>query len=313
MTFLQSARSPLLDATPSRTTQLSPVFPLVVAITADAAAGAAIHMTHALAQECGAVPTVLRVVQSDVAVDAAVTGAMGGIAEGALDPSYRTTQLTALQHQVEHILGELPPWHYDIEVGATVSTLVARTRALRAELVILGLPQHNFFRRAFVRDTVQGVAEHTDAAVLALRPDATDRPASILVAVDFSVSSLRAVHLACQLVAPGGRIILVYVQPEASAESSMNALHRRADGTTALNAAFMSLITELTSQRTLTITSVIEYGNSIRGVKDVAQRMQPDMIALGMHHHSAVDWFFGDSVSTNLVSERQWSLLLVPA
>jgi nucleotide-binding universal stress UspA family protein len=47
-------------------------------------------------------------------------------------------------------------------------------------------------------------------------------------------------------------------------------------------------------------------------VKEVAQRMQPDVIALGAHHHSAVDWFFGDSVSTNLVSERQWSLLVVP-
>jgi len=297
----------------SHKTQLSPVFPLLVAITADTTATAAIRMTQMLAQECGAVPTVLRVVHGDLALEAAATGAMGGVPETALDPSYRSTQLTALQHQVEHILGALPPWHYDIEVGATVPTLVSRTRDLNAELVILGLPQHNFFRRAFVRDTVQGVVESAQAAVLALRPDAIHRPTSILVAVDFSPSSLRAAHLSCQLVAPGGRIILVYVQPVVSADSSLDATRRRTDATTEIESASMALINELTEQKTITITSVVEHGNSIQGVKDVALRMQPDVIALGAHHRSTVDWFFGDTVSTNLVSERQWSFLIAPA
>ena len=293
-------------------TQLSPVFPMVVAITADTAATAAIHMAYALARECGAIPTLVRVVHEDLAVEAAATGAMAGVPETALDPLYRSTQLSVVYGQVQHALGELPPWHYDIEVGATIPTILSRVRALNAELVILGLPQHNFLRRAFVRDTVQGIIEQTDAAVLALRPDAINRPTSILVAVDFSLSSLRAAHLACQLVAPGGRIILVYVQPQVPPDSSLDATRQRADGTTALDTAFTSLIEELTSQKTLVMTSVIEHGNSIQGVKDVAQRMQPDVIALGAHHHSAVDWFFGDSVSTNLVGERQWSLLVVP-
>jgi nucleotide-binding universal stress UspA family protein len=285
---------------------------MIVAITADTAAASAIHVTYALARECGAVPTVLRVVHEDLVLEASATGAMAGVPETALDPAYRTTQLTALQGQVQNVLGELPPWHYDIEVGATVPTLISRTHALQAELVILGLPQHNFFRRAFVRDTVQGVIEGTKAAVLALRPEMNGRPTSILVAMDFSVSSLRAAHLACQLVASGGRVILVYVQPMVAPERSLGVTRRRTDGTTALDTAFTSLIDELTSQKTITVTSVIEHGNSIHGVKEVAQRMQPDVIALGAHHHSAVDWFFGDSVSTSLVSDRQWSLLLVP-
>jgi len=285
---------------------------MVVAITADTAATAAIHMAQALARECGAIPTVVRVVHDELAAEAAATGAMAGVPESALDPSYQTRQLTVLHGQVQHALGELPPWHYDIEVGATVPTIVSRARALGAELVILGLPQHNFFRRAFVRDAVQGVIEQTNAAVLALRPDTIHRPTSILVAVDFSLSSLRAAHLACQLVAPRGRVILVYVQPQVPPDSRLGATRHRADGTTALDSAFTSLIDELTSQKTLTVTSVIEHGNSIQGVKEVAERMQPDVIALGAHHHSQVDWFFGDSVSTNLVGERQWSLLVVP-
>lgn len=297
----------------SGTRELSSVFPLLVAIAGDAASTAAIQVAHALARECGAVPTVLRVVQHDIAAGATATGAMGGVPETALDPAYRTTELTVLQGQVKHVLGELPPWHFDVEVGATVPTVVSRTHALHAELLILGLPQHNFFRRAFVRDTVQGVIEATNTAVLALRPEIVRRPESILVAVDFSLSSLRAAHLACDLIAPGGRVILVYVQPDVPANSALDVTPPRADGAISLHSAFMSLIEELTSRKMVTITSVIEHGNSIQGIKAVAERMQPEVIAFGAHHHSAVDWFFGDSVSTNLVSERHWSLLVVPA
>jgi nucleotide-binding universal stress UspA family protein len=251
-------------------------------------------------------------VREDLAVEAAATGAMAGVPEAALDPAYRHAQLGVLQGQVQHALGELPPWHYDVEVGATVPTIVARTRSLHAELVILGLPQHNFFRRAFVRDTVQGVLEHTEAAVLALRPDAVHRPETILVAMDFSESSLRAAHLACQLVAPGGRIILVYVQPETVPEERRGTGRQHPDETS-LDAAFASRIEELTWQKALTVSSVIEHGSPLEGVNEVAERVQPDVIALGGHHHSAVDWFFCDSVSTDLVSERRWSLLVVPA
>ena len=312
------AQSHSFQSTPSATlskerrAQLPPVFPVLVAITADAAASAAVRITHALAQECGAVPTVLHVVQEDLAQCPATAGAMGSIPEAALDPAYRTAQLLALEEQVQRTLGALPAWQYDVEVGATVSTIVQRAHELCAELVVLGLPQHNFFRRAFVHDTMQGIAENTQSAVLAVRPELTHRPESILVAVDFSITSLRAAHLACQLVAPGGRIIIVYVQADLPPESSADSTRMTADGTSTLETALTSLIDELTSQKTVTITSIIEHGSSIHGVKEAALRMHPDAIALGARHHSAVDWFFGDSVSPELVSERRWSLLLVP-
>lgn len=301
--FLHSPRvSASAPSTPRA--PLSPVFPLMVAITADAAATAALHTAHALAHEHGAIPTVLRVVHEDLAVEAATTGAMGGVPEGALDPAYRTTQRTALERQVHHVLGELPPWRYEIDVGATVPTIVARTRELRAELVILGLPQHNFFRRAFVRDTVQGIIEQTEAAVLAVRPELMHRPESILVAMDFGPSSVRAAHVACQLVAPGGHVILAYVQPDAT--------DRTPDSIAAPDTALTLLLDELSSQKAITVTSVIEHGNPITGVEEIARRTQPDVVALGARNHSAVDWFFGDSVLTNLVTERRWSLLVVP-
>ena len=307
-----------------RATQLSPVFPAVVAVTADTAASAAIYITHALAQECGAIPTVLRVVQDDITVGAAATGTMVGVPETALDPAYRTSQLTALEDQVQRILGTLPSWQYDVEIGVTVPTIVRRARDLRAEIVILGLPDHNFFRRAFVRDTVQGIVEHTPAAVFAVRPELVHRPESILVALDFGIGSLRAAHLACQLVVPGGRVILVYVQPElppassadasagTSAGASAGATNESHDGAPALETAITLLIDELTSQKAVSITSIIEHGGSIEGVKQAAVRMRPDVIALGARHHSAVDWFFGDSVSADLLSDRRWSLLMVP-
>ncbi len=237
---------------------------------------------------------------------------MLGVPQAALDPAYRTSQLAALEDQVQRILGTLPSWQYDVEIGVTVPTIVRRAHDLRAEIVILGLPDHNFFRHAFVRDTVQGIIEHTQAAVFAVRPELVHRPESILVALDFGIGSLRAAHLACQLVVPGGRVILVYVQPDLPPGSSADATNDSPDGSLALQTAITLLIDELMSQKAVTITSIIEHGGSIEGVKQAAVRMRPDVIALGSRHHSAVDWFFGDSVSADLLSDRRWSLLMVP-
>jgi nucleotide-binding universal stress UspA family protein len=286
-------------------TQLSAVFPVVVAVTGDAAAAAALCMTDVLAREHGAVPTVVRVVHDafSMGAGASATGAMVGVPEAALDPAFRNRHLAALEAQVKEALGTLPPWRYDVEAGATVPAIVQRVRDLHAELVILGLPQHNFFRRAFVRDTVQGVIEQSRTAVLALRPELTHRPASILAAVDFGAASLRAAHMACQLVAPGGHVMLVYVHAERP---------HGANTDVGVETALTALIDELSAHKAITVTSIIEHGNSIAGVKDVAMRMRPHVVALGTREHSQVDWFFGDSVSTEFVDERHWSLLVVP-
>lgn len=291
--------------------QLTDVFPVLVAITADPAAEAAVRITHVLAEKCGAIPTVLRVVHDhgDIGID--TLDGMPGAPETALSPEYQDAQLAALEAQVQAILGFMPRWQCEVDTGTTVSTIVHRAQQLCAELVILGFPHHNFLRRALVRDTVRGVVEHTCAAVLAIRPTLTRRPSCVMVAVDLSPASLRAAHLACQLVAPGGRVILVYVHPDVSRNGGRTAATEVPPGRS-VDAALMSLIDDLSSKKTITVTSVIEHGSSIEGVKAAALRMQPDLVALGSGRHSAVDWFFGDSVSTAMISERQWSLLVVP-
>ncbi len=287
------------------------VFPVLVAITSDTAAAAAIQVTQALAEECGAIPTVLHVAQDDLGVGGGSAGTISGIPESELSATYQDAQLAELEAQVHAILGVLPRWRYEVDVGATVPTIVHRVQQVDAALVILGLPHHNLLRRAFVRDTVQGVVEQTSAAVLAIHPALTRRPSCMLVAVDFSAASLRAAHLACQLVAPGGRVVLVYVHPNAPSGGE-ETLASEASPESGVEAAFTSLIDDLATKKTITLTSVIEHGSSIEGVKAAALRIQPDLVALGSRHHSAVDWFFGDSVSTTMIDERRWSLLIVP-
>lgn len=291
--------------------RLPVVYPVVAAITADSAATATIRITHALAEECGAIPTVLQVVHDDIGLGISTTGAMTSVPEATLGADYQNEHLLALESQVEDALGVLPRWRYEVEIGATLDTIVQRVQQLDAELTILGLPHRNFLERAFVRDMVQGVVEKTTSAVLAVHPSLTVRPRNILVAVDFGAASLRAAHLACQLVAPGGRVTLIYVQPEIPPYVAGNA---QADALLekGVSAAFAALISELASKKAITVTSVIEHGSSIEEVKAAAARFQPDLIALGSKHHTAADWFFGDSVSTELIGERQWSLLIVP-
>jgi len=295
-----------------RATAFSPVFPLVVAITDDAAAEAAIRMADTLARELGAVPTLVHVDHGAQRPMVGETGAMGFVDEASLTPEFRNRRMLALENQVRASLGTLPAWHYYLETGAAVPTIVERVKSTFAELLVLGLPHHTFLQRTFARDTVQGVAEQTGTAVFAVRPTLTHRPRSILVALDFGVTSRRAALMACELVSPGGQIVLAYVQPEGpefGANGSERAARHNRD---ALEAALASMVDELSARTTASVISVIEEGNPVHGVERAAHRLHPDVIALGARHHTSVDWFFGDSVSTELASERAWSLLFVP-
>jgi nucleotide-binding universal stress UspA family protein len=314
MTLLAGSTETVVPILPS-------VFPLLTAVTHDPAAAAAIRLTHILAGECGAIPTVLQVVHDTPEMAGMDTGTMMGAPASSLDWRYRDPQRAELEAQVGGTLGKLPLWRYEVDDGEPAAAIVHHAQQLQAELVVLGLPQHNFLKRAFVRDVVQDVISRTRSAVVAVRPDVFSRPRHILVAIDFGAASLRAAHIACQLVAPGGRVALVHVQPDpdsASHDAPAVARHtyrdhlRRERENDAVASAFAALIAELASKKQVTIMSLIESGSSIEQVKAAAVRMHPDLVALGSRYHGAMDWFFGNSVSTAMIGERQWSLLVVP-
>lgn len=291
--------------------QLPIVFPVVLALTKDTARTAAVRVTQALARDRGAIPTVLHVVENETEMSPEILPSMPHTYEEALNTEYQNGQLLALESDVHTILGDTPSWRFEIATGRAVPCIAQGARNVSAELVVLGLPHHTALQRAMLRDTVQGIVEQATTPVLAVRPALTTLPTHAMVAMDFSPASLRAAHLARRLMHEHGHMELVYVQPEIEGDPPVTEAQRvlREVG---LGAAFAALIDDLVPSRTMPIRPVVYQGSPVEQIRTGAERLQPDLIALGSGRHTPVDWFFGDTVSTALMHARRWSLLLVP-
>lgn len=294
----QAPRTPL--AAPERY-RLGAIFPTLVAVADDTAAESAIRFTNALARERGAIPTVLRVL--DVSVYAALDSlpSVGSVEAAMLSPEYRDEVVASLEERIRSVLGAPSRWRIEFEAGETGFCIAREARRLRAELIVVGLRPHSALRRAFVRDTVCDVIRGASAPVIAACPTMRGLPSRIMVALDFSPASIRAAHLARELVGYTGSIELVYVRPQGDGAGSAR-----------LEETLERMIEELEPTRDVQVTSTVLDGEpAIRLLKHAAA-IQPDLVAMGHGRHNVVDRFFNDSVSTTFAHDARWSLLVVP-
>ncbi|HEV2642668.1 MAG TPA: universal stress protein [Candidatus Elarobacter sp.] len=294
---------------PASEYHLSAVFSTLVAVADDAAAESAIRFTNILAREHGAVPTVLRVL--DMSMYAAVDAmpSIIGVEAALLSPEYRDEVVAALEEQIRSVLGTPTRWRIEFETGDTGRCIARHAQQIRAELIVIGLRPHSTLRRAFVRDTVCDVIRGTTIPVLAVRPSLRGLPSRVMVAMDFSMASLRAAHLAREMIGYSGSMELVYVRsPGGQADVNARTWHN-ADG---LEEALDRLIEDLHPTPDVQITSVIREGDAGTQLLTHAEQSQPQLVALGSEHQSIVDRFFNDSVSTTFAHDARWSLLMVP-
>lgn len=298
-----------IPVTPPSQFHLGAVFPALVAVADDAAAEAAIRFANMLARERGAIPTLLRVL--DVGMYSALDAmpSIVGIEAAMLSPEYRDEVVASLEERIRSVLGAPARWRIEFEAGDTGRCIAQHARQIRAELIVVGLRPHSALRRAFVRDTVCDVMHGATTPVLAVRPALRGLPSRIMVATDFSLASMRAAHLARELVGYSGNIDLVYVRPrptkaeDAAVSPAANA---------ALEEALSRLAEDLGPTRDVQVTPVILDGDAGTELLRYAEKSQPELVALGSERQNILDRFFNDSVSTAFAHEARWSLLVVP-
>jgi nucleotide-binding universal stress UspA family protein len=205
-------------------------------------------------------------------------------------------------------------WEEDIDVElheGDPATVIARlAHQAGASLIVAGLGRHRVTDRVFGDETALRLIRASDIPVLATAPGLRRAPRRIVVAVDFSETSLRAARLAIDVAAGGAMIYLAHVAPR---DSSL--YDWKGWGSTykhGIGDALQKTREQLRVPSDMTVQNVLLQGDPATELLAFATSVNGDLIASGSHGHGFVARMLIGSVTTRLVRCSTCSVLTVP-
>lgn len=200
----------------------------------------------------------------------------------------------------------------DVEVrdGDPASVVARLAHETGARLIVCGLGRHRVMDRVFGEETALRLIRMSRVPVLAAVNGLAGAPRRIVVAVDFSETSLRAARLALDLAAPGATIYLTHTAPR---DSSTPDWH---DGTSSYKrdagAALETLQDRLRVPNDMRVQRVMLQGEPATELLAFAASVNADLIATGSHGHGFVARLLVGSVTTRIARCSTCSVLTVP-
>jgi nucleotide-binding universal stress UspA family protein len=201
-----------------------------------------------------------------------------------------------------------------VDLGQPVSHILSRAAALGADLIVLGTHGLGGFRHLVLGSVAEKVLRRAPCDVLVVPPQGASTArlpyASIVCGVDFSVSSQRALDVACELaVDSGAGLTVVHVigwpwdesaSPDFAAmppeQATALAEYRRYLETTA--ATRLRDLLGSSAAQPARCTAVVRHGRSHRELLGAARDSQADLIVVGGQGHGAVSLaMFGSTAS----------------
>ncbi|HVE83821.1 MAG TPA: universal stress protein [Myxococcales bacterium] len=191
--------------------------------------------------------------------------------------------------------------------GRVADALVAEAEALRADLVVVGTHQREGMDRlrhgSVSRDVLHG-AQASVAVVPGPAPAASSRIRRVLVGVDFSPASERAVRLAFSLVGPGATVWLVHVRKRGEHAEDAQVLRGQLRRLAPANAERSGIAVD---------AQVVESGDPPEALRRCAEQADADLVCAGTRGLTGITGTLMGSVSQALVAGSRRPVLLVPA
>ena len=211
-----------------------------------------------------------------------------------------------LNAQVLRTLGGAATVSYAIEHGAAASAIVGAARRNAAELIVLGRTDHSIPDR-----TASQVVRRAGVPVLSVAGTLDGRPRRVVIAMDFSRSSIRAARAAITLAAPDASIYLVHVQPNASPISDEQ------EGWAVIYAqgiagAFGRLVRELQPAEGARLETVVLEGSPVPELLAFARKVRADLLVAGAHQSSLDRRLTVGSAAAALLQDAPCSVLMTP-
>jgi nucleotide-binding universal stress UspA family protein len=287
-------------------------FPLLLALADDRAAEAAVDVTHALARERHAQPTVLHVLELGMYALSEVLPSAPAVAEAILGPEFRERCRAELRAKHPRNGGIASDWPLEVALGDAASSIVQRARASAAALIVMGLNAHGIVGRAFGNDTAHEVIAAGIAPVLAVRPELTGLPERIVVATDFSEASLRAARLAARIAAPRATMFLAHVMEHPVTGRTEHDEAEEAVWHSGIDDAFARAYERIQPPAGVTLEGVPLHGRPVIEIEALADRIGADLVTVGRQQHGRAERLLIGSVATALLHHGRRSMLITP-
>ena len=198
----------------------------------------------------------------------------------------------------------------DIGEGDPAAILARLARETNATMIVSGLGRHRVVDRLFGDETALRLVRVSTVPVFAVANGTSQLPARIVVAVDFSETSLRAARLALEIAAPRATVYLAHVGPRDSMLREWNGW-----GTTYKNevrVALESMRKQLSVPAGTSVQCVMLQGDPATELLAFASTVGADAIATGSHGHGFITRMIVGSVTTRILRCATCSVLCVP-
>lgn len=203
-----------------------------------------------------------------------------------------------------------------LEIGCAHSEIACHAEAIDAGLVVLGAHGGGFVRELFLGSTAEKVLRKLSRPLLIVKREPQAPYQRILVPVDFSEPSRRALEFALRI-APHAHITVLHafeVPYEAKLRfsgTSDETIHAyRAEVQARADQAMRQFISTLEATAS-PLSHIVEFGPAPAVIRGKAELLDPDLIVVGKHGQSAWEDMLLGSVTKQVILDASCDVLVV--
>ena len=200
----------------------------------------------------------------------------------------------------------------EIASGTDYAAIIGRASELDSELTVLGQHRESPWRDLFLGGTIERVLRQGVTPVLTVNREAATEYARVLVAVDFSVYSRRALEFACRL-APDGEFVVLHAYDLPFAGFLIDAHPRQADLLQGeIREQIAALLREVPSVPDK-IRPDVRLGAPVPVIEAAVGEFAPDLLVVGTHGRTGVAHALLGSVAERLMRRPLCDVMAVRA
>lgn len=210
---------------------------------------------------------------------------------------------------------------YGVSVGIHVASGVLLTElanaadAMSIDMVVCGARGESFARHLFLGSTAERLLSETNCPMLIVKQAAHEQYRTVLVPVDFSPSSLRAIKHA-RAIAPHAKIVLLHAfevpfegQLRYASVDDDTLSHYRIVASREASQK-LQVLREATGLVQDVVQLVLIHGDPSLRIIEQEQELNCDLIVMGKHGDNTLEELFLGSVTKHVLNESQCDVLV---
>ena len=202
-------------------------------------------------------------------------------------------------------------WPVEVGSGDPATIIAALAKESRARMVLVGLGGHGAAARFFGNETALRLMRLSQVPVLAVDSKLRALPKRIMVAMDFSESSIEAARLALEIAAPGATVTLVHVVPWERKDYIPEQWFRAHEAN--IGAQLTRVTGWLDEGNKRRMHQRILYGRPGPSLLACAEELDADLIVAGTHGRGLFKRMLAGETLAKLVRGARRSVLVLPA